>query len=178
MLTPVREQGILYWQRCHCCDEIMDAMASQITSLTSFYSTHYLGTDQRKHQSSASLDFVWGIHWWPVNSPHKWPVTRTMLPFDDVIMHCEYDKEAITTLVVCGMYLAVHTLSSPSINLKPLRPICYRDVICMHVLNEILVKRFFLSIKNQRCQKRKTYHQICWILSANHSCTMLARFYG
>ena len=32
--------------------------------------------DQRKHQSSASLAFVWGIHWWPVNSPHKWPVTR------------------------------------------------------------------------------------------------------
>ena len=24
---------------------------------------------------------------WPVNSPHKWPVTRKMFPFDDVIMH-------------------------------------------------------------------------------------------
>ena len=23
----------------------------------------------------------------PVNSPHKWPVTRKMFPFDDVIMH-------------------------------------------------------------------------------------------
>ena len=30
---------------------------------------------------------MWGIHRWPVNSPHKWPVTRNMLPFDDVIMH-------------------------------------------------------------------------------------------
>ena len=29
---------------------------------------------------------VWWIHWWPVNSPHKWPVTRKMFPFDDVIM--------------------------------------------------------------------------------------------
>ena len=27
-----------------------------------------------------------GIHRWPVNSPHKWPVTREMFPFDDVIM--------------------------------------------------------------------------------------------
>ena len=36
--------------------------------------------------SSASLAFVRGIHRWPVNSPHKWPVTRKMLPFDDVIM--------------------------------------------------------------------------------------------
>ena len=26
------------------------------------------------------------IHRWPVNSPHKWPVTRKMFPFDDVIM--------------------------------------------------------------------------------------------
>ena len=43
--------------------------------------------DQRKHQGSASLAFVRGIHRWPVNSPHKWPVTRKMLPFDDVIMN-------------------------------------------------------------------------------------------
>ena len=25
---------------------------------------------------------------WPVNSPHKWPITRKMFPFDDVIMEC------------------------------------------------------------------------------------------
>ena len=30
--------------------------------------------------------FVRGIHRWPVNSPHEWPVTRKMFPFDDVIM--------------------------------------------------------------------------------------------
>ena len=27
-----------------------------------------------------------GIHRWPVNYPHKGPVTRKMFPFDDVIM--------------------------------------------------------------------------------------------
>ena len=64
----------------------MDTMASQITSLTVVYSTVYSGADQRKHQSAASLAFVRGIHRWPVNSPHKWPVTRKMFPFDDVIM--------------------------------------------------------------------------------------------
>ena len=62
--------------RWHCNAVIMSAMASQITSLTIVYSTVYLGANQRKHQSSASLDFVWGIYQWPVNSPHKWPVTR------------------------------------------------------------------------------------------------------
>ena len=64
----------------------MTKVASQITSLTVVYSIVYSGADQRKHQSSASLAFVRGIHRRPVNSPHKWPVTRKMFPFDDVIM--------------------------------------------------------------------------------------------
>ena len=59
----------------HYSDVIMDAIVSQIISLTIVYSAVY-SDDQRKHQSSASLAFVWGIHREPVNSPHKWPVTR------------------------------------------------------------------------------------------------------
>ena len=72
--------------RSHYNDVIMDPIASQITSLTIAYSVVYSDADQRKHQSSASLAFVRGIHRGPVNSPHKWPVTRKMFPFDDVIM--------------------------------------------------------------------------------------------
>ena len=75
------------WIHYHYDDVIMETIASQITSLTSVYSTVYSGADQSKHQSSASLAFVWGIHRGPVNSPHKWPVTRKMFPFDDVIMY-------------------------------------------------------------------------------------------
>ena len=70
----------------HYDDVIMMAIASQITSLTIVFSAVYSGAHQRKHQSSASLAFVQGIHRGPVNSPHKWPVTRRMFPFDDVIM--------------------------------------------------------------------------------------------
>ena len=70
----------------HYSDVIMGAVASQITSLTIVYSTVYSGADQRKHQSSASLAFVCGIHRWPVNSTHKGPVSRKMFPFDDVII--------------------------------------------------------------------------------------------
>ena len=40
----------------------MTTMASQITSLTVVYATVYSDADERKHQSSASLAFVWGIH--------------------------------------------------------------------------------------------------------------------
>ena len=66
----------------HYGDVIMSMIASQITSLMIVYSD----ADQRKHQSSTSLAFARGIHRGPVNSPHKWPVTQKMFPFDDVIM--------------------------------------------------------------------------------------------
>ena len=46
----------------HYNDVIMTTVASQITSLTVVYSTVYSEADQRKHQSSASLAFVRGIH--------------------------------------------------------------------------------------------------------------------
>ena len=46
----------------HYIDVIMTTMATQITSLTVVYSTVYSDADQRKHQSSTSLAFVWGIH--------------------------------------------------------------------------------------------------------------------
>ena len=53
-------------------------------------STVCSGADQRKHQSSASLAFVGGIHRWLVDSPHKGPVTQKTCPFDDVIMAKHY----------------------------------------------------------------------------------------
>ena len=73
-------------QAINCSDVIMISMASQITSLTIVYSTVYSGAVHRKHQSSASLAFVRGIHRWPVNSAQKGPGRRKMFPFDDIIM--------------------------------------------------------------------------------------------
>ena len=64
----------------------MSAVAFQITSLTSVYSNLYSGADQRKYKCEASLAFVRGIHGWPVNSPHKAPVTQKMFQFDYVIV--------------------------------------------------------------------------------------------
>ena len=72
--------------RTHYCDVIMSTMVSRITSLTIVYSAVHSDPDKRKHQSSASLAFVRGTHRRPVKSPRKWPVTRKMFPFDDVIM--------------------------------------------------------------------------------------------
>ena len=50
---------------------------------------------QKKHESSASLAVVRGIHRWPVNSPLKWPITRKMFPFDDVIMACQKGQHSM-----------------------------------------------------------------------------------
>ena len=87
----------------HYNDVIMGTMASQITSLTIVYSTFYSGADERKHQSSVSLAFEWGNHRWPVNSPHKWPVTRKMFLFDDVIMcyRCIHLQYANCKTILC-----------------------------------------------------------------------------
>ena len=87
----------------HYHDVIMGVVASQITSLMIVYSTVDSDADQRKHQSSASLAFVRGIHRGPVNSPHKWPVTRKMFPFDDVIMFCWPDDtrgQGVTSMIL------------------------------------------------------------------------------
>ena len=75
-LFPVQQSGLPQTPQSHYNDAIMGTMASQITSLTIINSAVYPGADQRKHQSSASLAFVQGIHRSPVNSPHKGPVTR------------------------------------------------------------------------------------------------------
>ena len=96
--TTVSTIHLLWCQ--HYSDVILAAMASQITSFTIVYSTVY-------SESSASLVFVRGIHRSPMNSPHKWPVTRNMLPFDHVIMseatledkashECEWNGNIIT----------------------------------------------------------------------------------
>ena len=73
--TPITLSTLTEGNCIHHGDVIMGTIASQI-SLTIVYSNICLDADQRKHQSSASLAFVRGIHRGPVNSPHKWPVTR------------------------------------------------------------------------------------------------------
>ena len=52
----------IYVASHHYGDVIMSVIASLITSLTIVYTSVYSGAGQRKHQSSASLAFVWGIH--------------------------------------------------------------------------------------------------------------------
>ena len=90
----------------HYSDVIMGAMRSQITGVSIIYSTVGSGADQRKHQRSASLAFVGGIHRWPMNSPHKGPVTREMFPLDDFIM--SFDERHASSIQVANITTSSH----------------------------------------------------------------------
>ena len=150
--APVKSLGlhaklarVTSWHRYHYSDVIMSAMAYHITSLTIAYSTVYSGSDQRKHQSSVSLAFVRGIHRWPVNSPHKWPVTQKMFPFDDVSM---------ATFLIGFRYLFHKWFSNMQCELNP--------IFGNHVANNslFLCHHVFLKWKGTRnldkiTQKRK-----------------------
>ena len=72
-------------KRIHYCDVILRTMASQISSLTVVYSRDCSDINRRKLQSFASLAFLWWTRRWPVNFPHKGPVTQKMFPFDHII---------------------------------------------------------------------------------------------
>ena len=81
----------------HCNDVTMSSIASQITSLTVVYSTVYSDADQRKHQSFASLAFVWGIHrdrWIPRTQGQ---LRGKMFPLYDVIMTPPYCHDEVWT---------------------------------------------------------------------------------
>ena len=97
-VTQILVQAVKFPQQCPVCPcpdiilliqfiTVMSYSASQITSVTISYPTVCSGADQREFQSSASLAFVRGIHLWPVHSPHKWPVTQKMFPFDYITMY-------------------------------------------------------------------------------------------
>ena len=137
-------------QRCFCTtsrhslihyfDVITSAVASQITSLTIVYPTLYQDADQSKYQSSASLAFVWGIHRGPVNSPHKWPVTRKMLPFDDVIM-LQQKQSWMLNLSTETTRLHTHNHYKP----------CFTSAI----RRQIWICFFFVKMHHNNCQIQK-----------------------
>ena len=172
----------LFYSKCkHYNDVIMGAMAYQVTSLTIVYSIVYSGADQRKHQSSASLAFVWGIHRWPMNSPHKGSVTRKMLPFDDVIMYNQIYVNFNSTLPYinpCDLFYNPKYRLSLEIwnnNIYENTNICscksgmmhfYLHILDFHVLNGLLKEYFF---DYQKLMNGHFYWCLwnCWIRNTN-----------
>ena len=108
---------------CHYSGIIMSSMASQITGASVVYWIVCSGADQRKHQRSTSLAFARGIHRWPVNSPHKGPVTQKMLPSVDLIMG---QNDCLRRLFGKCDYMDVITSGqSPSLKIVQMAITCY-----------------------------------------------------
>ena len=74
---------------------------------------HLFGRRSKKTSKLRVTGLLQRIHREPVNSPHKWSVTRKMFPFDDVIMIPRLLKlgygEAITTHVIIHPYFQLRT---------------------------------------------------------------------
>ena len=66
----------------------------------------------KKTSKLRTLAFVRGIHRGPVNSPHKWPVTRKMFPFDDVIMPRSRPGWFVRFEIICLIAIMLVTLQS------------------------------------------------------------------
>ena len=127
----------------HYDDVIMSAIASQITSLTIVYSTVYSGADQRKHQSSASQAFVWGIHrdrWIPRTKGqlrgkcfHLMTSSWKLFRRSDMVTYCQScifgaivtDKGMLITILV--KMCKHHYWSMPTLQNLPDRTSCYRQ---------------------------------------------------
>ena len=104
----------------HYTDVIISAKTSHITGVSMVCSAVCSGADQRKHQSSATLAFVRGIHRW---FPSQRPVTQKMFPFDDVIMPVThhpsgssrenvYRSDAQITFELYGRFRQLHVFYS------------------------------------------------------------------
>ena len=120
----------------------MGTMASQITSLAIVYSSVYSDVDQRKHQSSASLAFVRGIHRGPVNSPHRGAITRKTFPFDDVIMYWLILNGFLWRSLKTNFTRSDHDINSPKEFENPL----VKLLLCFPAGNELKVICTFLLI--------------------------------
>ena len=121
----------------------MSSMAYQITSITIVYSTVYSFADQRKHQSSASLAFVWGFHHrWPVNSPHKGRNAGKKFPFDDVIMQFHI--------------LTVNVSNFPRIIFKRGKKMC-----CPKISDEFDYGGCVRYVKHVKCRHSGQFCQFC-----------------
>ena len=152
----------------HHNDVIMSAMPSQITGVWIVCWTICSRAEYRKHQSCASLAYTWGIHRWPVYSPHKRPVTREMFLFDDVIMvrKCYLIHNSDNTWSV-NPFVAVYMHWTSLINLH--------DKHILHKLYMWTRKKLMIDIEYhiQYETNITVIMGVNWVISFHETCTTL-----
>ena len=116
LLTKQFELQVMRCLKAHAMSLSLQWCHNELARVSNHQSHDYLlnrffTRRSKKHESSASLTYVWGLHRWPGNSPHKGPVTRKMFPFDDVIMVM---GSSITVEIDThrGFWSVIHTMST------------------------------------------------------------------
>ena len=130
----------------HHSDVITGVMASQITSLAIIHSTVYF----------VGGGGGGGLHRSPVNSPHKWPVTRKMFPFEDVIIlarvihgcQCLDARIPKATYNRHYQYLAVHVVHNM---VKFLCTLFYSVHISLYHGDNLLVSDISWMLSDNKC---------------------------
>ena len=79
----------------------MSAMVSRL------FTQPFVQAQIKKNSKLRATGLCWGIHRWPVNSPHKGPVARKMFPFHDVINNIRNLGVIAWTRNVCCLFLSV-----------------------------------------------------------------------
>ena len=105
----------------HYCDVIMGAMGRKSPASWLFTQPLIQAQINQNIKAPRHWPFVRGIHRLPVNSPHKWPVTRKIFPFDDVIVNNMHVKDRNGLCRKHTKYVRVHSTGSNSLLSKRLR---------------------------------------------------------
>ena len=139
----------------HYCDVIMGPMASKITSLTIVYSTIYSGADQRKHQRSASLDFVRGI-------PRS-PVTQRASNAENVSIWWRHNgtKAHSAEFTLYSALMAIHWC----IRCNSISPNDNNDIYFHCVKKTVARYSAYIDPYNFSCQY---YHHVLWSCLTHH----------
>ena len=124
---------------------------------------------KKTSQLRATGFVVHGIQRGPVNSPHKWPVTRKMFPFDDLIMH--FSGWTISEMGIWIAFIAIsvrppYFVPHNSGHTKPYRT--HRPVYSSGAMDS---KDFAInSAQTNITKKQRTFNALRWeSLKTSHS---------
>ena len=81
----------------------MSAMASRLSASRLSVQPFVQAQIKENIKAPRHLPLRIGIHRWPMNSPHKGPVTRKIFPFDDVIMQTRPAGTSPVALLITKM---------------------------------------------------------------------------
>ena len=177
--TQNYDNGQWIHMKAHISDVIMGAMASTSRLFTQPFIE---GADQNYIKAPRYWPFLRGIHWWPVNSPHKGPVTRKCfhLVTSSCVHYCRFlcsrrhifrwsaglwrfgrIFDTITNCMIKSNHAAILLYA---LKIQSLHPVL-NDVIFIYgwyatnYFEKSIGKWFLMNLTSHACREIKTYSE-------------------